>query len=117
MTKSSEALLWVRVAASNLVEAEEAVEDKRSLLDSAIWDGHEAGLSVVALGEAAGRSRQAIYDIIERESKRRDIEARYKRIREWVRDYKGMDLPETGTVAASIVQDYDNWIEQQEEAK
>lgn len=90
--------------------AVQKLEDDRQAVEFAIWNGHELGMNVTDLAQASGRSRQAIYDLLEREAKRRDMDTRHKRIRAWVREHKGIDVPETGSIAASIIEDYDNWV-------
>lgn len=59
-------LYRIREAADNATAAEQALRDAEHALDSAISQARAEGATIETLMEAAGRSRQGIYNALRR---------------------------------------------------
>lgn len=99
-------LSQIRVASANAQKAREKSLHADQELENLIWQAQAAGITVTVLAEASGMTRQMLYNRFRKSTKA----TRNARVREYMRTVRGMDVTNKGAIAASIQQDYDNWI-------
>ena len=103
-------LTEVKAASIREARAFRKYEQEREKYCDLVWQAQAQGINVTQIAAAAKTTRQSIYHLLKQEEKRRNEETKYRKIREWLREEKGMDVPVNGAIAASLIQDYDNWL-------
>ena len=100
-------------AASRYLKANEKATSALSELGDLIWQAQEEDMAINEIARVTGLARSRVHYILNQQSKKRNEETKYNRVRAWLRE-RGYDVGDYGSVSESLIQDYDNWVKREE---